>query len=141
MSRGEPQCGTLGSGNHFLEVQLVEEIFDERAASVMGLAKGQIAVMIHSGSRGLGYQVCEDSIRDLRNVPKKYGIELPDKQLVCAPVGSPEGQRYLGAMAAAANYAWCNRQIMMHLTREVFSDLFDRPAERFGNAPGVRCGS
>ncbi len=132
MSRGEPQCGTLGSGNHFLEVQLVEEIFDEQAASVMGLAKGQVTVMIHSGSRGLGYQVCEDSIRDLRNVPKKYGIELPDKQLVCAPVDSPEGQKYLGAMAAAANYAWCNRQIMMHLTREVFADLFDRPAERMG---------
>ncbi len=131
-SRGEPQCGTLGSGNHFLEVQVVDEVFDERAASVMGLALGQVAVMIHSGSRGLGYQVCEDAIRDLRSAPKKYGIDLPDRQLVCAPLHSPEGSRYYGAMAAAANYAWCNRQIMTHLTREVFSSVLGRSAERLG---------
>jgi tRNA-splicing ligase RtcB len=131
-ARGETQCGTLGSGNHFMEVQVVEEIHDERAASMMGLAKGLLTVMIHSGSRGLGYQVCEDSLRELRDTPRKYGIELPDPQLVCAPVHSPEGTKYLGAMRAAANFAWCNRQIMTHLAREVFAEVFDRPAERLG---------
>jgi tRNA-splicing ligase RtcB len=130
--RGETQCGTLGSGNHFLEVQVVDEVHDERAAAVLGLSKGMITVMIHSGSRGLGYQVCEDHLRDLRDTPRKYGIELPDQQLVCAPVHSPEGAKYLGAMRAAANFAWCNRQIMTHLAREAFSEVFDRPAERLG---------
>lgn len=130
--RGATQCGTLGSGNHFLEVQVVEEIHDEKAASVLGLAVGGITVMIHSGSRGLGYQVCEDSLKDMRDTPRKYGIELPDKQLVCAPVHSPEGSRYLGAMRAAANFAWSNRQIMTHLAREAFAEVFDKPAERLG---------
>ena len=131
-SRGVPQCGTLGSGNHFMEVQVVEEIEDEQAASVLGLAVGQITLMIHSGSRGLGYQVCEDSIKELRDVPRRYGIELPDKQLVCAPVHSSEGARYLGAMRAAANYAWANRQIMTHLARQAFAHIFEKPAERLG---------
>ena len=103
--RGGDQCGTLGSGNHFLEIQMVDQIDDTEAAAAMGLHEGQICVMIHSGSRGLGYQVCDDSLRMLRSVPKKYGIELPDRQLACAPVESPEGQEYLGAMRAAANYA------------------------------------
>ena len=132
VQRGTDQCGTLGSGNHFLEVQIVEQIDDEPAAKAMGLAEGLITVMIHSGSRGLGYQVCEDNLRQLRDTPRKYGIDLPDKQLVCAPVQSPEGQRYLGTMRAAANFAWCNRQIMTHLARQAFAEVFERPAERLG---------
>ena len=91
---------------------MVDEIFDEKAADVMGLKKDRICVMIHSGSRGLGYQVCDDSLAALRKVPAKYGIELPDRQLACAPVHSPEGQEYLGAMRCAANYAWANRQLL-----------------------------
>jgi tRNA-splicing ligase RtcB len=134
LERGFNQCGTLGSGNHFLEVQVVERVEDERAAKAMGLEEGGIAVMIHSGSRGLGYQVCEDSIKQLRNAPHKYGIDLPDKQLVCAPVESPEGQQYLGAMRAAANFAWANRQILTHLARKVFGDFFGQSPERLGMA-------
>ncbi len=134
LERGYDQCGTLGSGNHFLEVQVVEKVNDAKAAAVMGLVEGNIAVMIHSGSRGLGYQVCDDAIKDLRDAPRKYGIDLPDRQLVCAPVESPEGKRYLGAMQAAANYAWCNRQIMTHLARQVFGEVFEIPAERLGMA-------
>ncbi len=130
--RGDDQCGTLGSGNHFIEVQVVEHVHDLEAAGAMGLVEGGVAVMIHSGSRGLGYQVCDDSLKDLRHVPKKYGIELPDKQLVCAPVESPEGQRYLGAMCAAANFAWANRQIMTQLVRNVFSEVFGQRAEQLG---------
>jgi tRNA-splicing ligase RtcB len=129
LERGGDQCGTLGSGNHFLEVQVVEEIFDEEAARVMGLDQGQICVMIHSGSRGLGYQVCDDALRDLRKVPERYGIRLPDRQLACAPVDSPEGQAYLGAMRAAANYAWANRQLLMWQTRECFAEFFGRSWE------------
>ena len=132
IDRGLNQCGTLGSGNHFMEVQVVDRIEDPRAAQVMGLAEGQITVMVHSGSRGLGYQVCEDALRELRDVPAKYGISLPDRQLACAPVHSKEGQRYLGTMRAAANFAWCNRQIMTHLAREVFATVFGKPAERLG---------
>ncbi|HUY92850.1 MAG TPA: RtcB family protein [Pirellulales bacterium] len=127
LQRGYDQCGTLGAGNHFLEVQVVDRIFDERAAQVMGLAQGMVCVMIHSGSRGLGYQVCDDALRQLRRAPAKYGIELPDRQLACAPVESPEGQRYLGAMRAAANFAWCNRQLLMWQAREVFETIFGRP--------------
>jgi len=132
LERGGDQCGTLGSGNHFLEVQVVEQIDDPAAAKVMGLQQGNLTVMIHSGSRGLGYQVCEDALYDLRDTPRKYGIDLPDKQLVCAPVHSPEGGKYLGAMRAAANFAWCNRQIMTHLAREAFAAVFGQPAERLG---------
>ena len=132
LSRGSDQCGTLGSGNHFMEVQVVERIDDPKAAAAMGLVEGNLTVMIHSGSRGLGYQVCEDALKDLEHTPRKYGIELPDKQLVCAPVESAEGQAYLGAMRAAANFAWCNRQIMTHLAREAFANIFGQPAERLG---------
>ncbi|MBI4718842.1 MAG: RtcB family protein [Planctomycetes bacterium] len=132
LERGSDQCGTLGSGNHFLEVQVVEKVDDAQAAAAMGLVEGGVTVMIHSGSRGLGYQVCEDALKALHNVPEKYGIDLPDKQLVCAPVDSPEGRQYLGAMRAAANFAWCNRQIMTHLARQAFADLFGQPAERLG---------
>lgn len=127
--RGGDQCGTLGSGNHFLEVQVVEEIFDAAAAQAMGLEKDAVCVMIHSGSRGLGYQVCDDALLALRKAPAKYGIALPDRQLACAPVHSSEGQEYLGAMRCAANYAWANRQLLMWQTREVFAEFFGRPWE------------
>jgi tRNA-splicing ligase RtcB len=130
--RGADQCGTLGAGNHFLELQIVDEIFDPQAAAAMGLQEQQLCVMIHSGSRGLGYQVCDDSLRELRGVPEKYGIEIPDRQLACAPAVSPEGKRYLGAMAAAANYAWCNRQLLMWQAREVFEEFFGRSWEKLG---------
>jgi tRNA-splicing ligase RtcB len=124
LERGADQCGTLGAGNHFLEVQVVDEVFDEDTAKVLGLEAGQVCVMIHSGSRGLGYQVCDDALRDMRRAPDKYGIELPDRQLVCAPVHSPEGKHYLGAMGAAANFAWCNRQLLMWQAREAFASVF-----------------
>ena len=124
IERGRRQCGTLGSGNHFLEVQVVEAIVDEESAEAMGLAKDMVCVMIHSGSRGLGYQVCYDALRLLRGVPEQYGIELPDRQLACAPIDSPEGSHYVGAMRAAANYAWCNRQLLMWQARQVFEEVF-----------------
>jgi tRNA-splicing ligase RtcB len=130
VERGATQCGTLGSGNHFMEVQVVDEVFDARAAEVMGLAQGMVCVMIHSGSRGLGYQVCDDALKALRGVPEKYGIDLPDRQLACAPIQSPEGEHYLGAMRAAANFAWCNRQLLMWQAREVFAKVFGRSWER-----------
>lgn len=124
--RGVPQLGTLGSGNHFLEVQSVAEIFDEDAAVVMGVhEKGQVLVFIHTGSRGLGYQVCEDHLREMGLAVKKYGIEVPDRQLACAPVTSEEGQSYLAAMACGANYAWANRQCITHWAREAFMTVFN----------------
>ena len=127
--RGGDQCGTLGSGNHFLEVQVVDEVVDAVAAEALGLAEDQVCVMIHSGSRGLGYQVCDDALAALRKAPAKYGIDLPDRQLACAPVDSPEGQAYLGAMRCAANYAWANRQLLMWQTREAFAEFFGRDWE------------
>lgn len=126
LDRGFDQCGSLGSGNHFLEVQVVDRVFDHEAARVLGLAREMVCVMIHSGSRGLGYQVCADALRKLRYAPAKYHIELPDRQLVCAPVDSPEGENYVGAMRAAANFAWCNRQLLMWQAREVFESVFGR---------------
>jgi tRNA-splicing ligase RtcB len=126
LTRGAEQCGTLGSGNHFLEVQVVDHVFDEEAAQVMGLEKDMVCVMIHSGSRGLGYQVCDDALAMLRKVPEKYGIELPDRQLACAPIDSPEGRHYIAAMRAAANFAWCNRQLLMQQARDVFAAVFGR---------------
>ncbi len=125
--RGAQQCGTLGSGNHFLEVQVVDLVYDEDACKVLGLEKDMVCVMIHSGSRGLGYQVCDDALAMLRKAPEKYGIELPDRQLACAPVNSPEGQKYIAAMRAAANFAWCNRQLLMWQAREVFAEVFGQP--------------
>lgn len=116
--RGSPQLGTLGAGNHFLEVQEVVQIFDEETASVFGLHKGQLVVLIHTGSRGLGHQVATDYIEVMQNASKMYKISLPDNQLACAPFKSGEGQRYFGAMAAAANYAWANRQMITHWARE-----------------------
>ncbi|MFH1538130.1 MAG: RtcB family protein [bacterium] len=132
VERGLPQLGTLGSGNHFIEVQYVEEVFDNEAARVFGLSAGQVVVMIHSGSRGLGAQVCQDSISMMRGAAGKYGFELPDRQLSCAPVDSPEGKKYFAAMAAAANYAWANRQCLMHLVRQAFERVFGTGAERLG---------
>lgn len=132
LERGYDQCGTLGSGNHFLEVQVVDRILDEPAARVMGLAEGTIAVLIHSGSRGLGYQVCDDYLAKFADCSKKYGIELPDRQLICAPLRSPEGQAYLAAMRAAANYAWCNRQLLTHQARESFARVFEVAWESLG---------
>jgi len=120
LERGAGQVGSLGSGNHFLEVQVVDEIFDERAAEVMGLAAGQVTAMIHCGSRGFGYQVCDDYLKTMRNAPQKYSIALPDRQLACAPVESPEGQEYLAAMRCAANYAFANRQVLMVKAERAF---------------------
>ncbi len=122
--RGKPQCGTLGSGNHFLEIQYAAEILDEDAAKTFGIEKDQVCFMIHCGSRGLGHQVCTDHIGDIENATKKYGINIPDRQLACAPVNSPEGEAYFGAMAASANYAWANRQMITHMVREVIGRDF-----------------
>lgn len=122
--RGKDQLGTVGSGNHFVEVGYVAEIFDPDAASEFGLFQGQATVMIHTGSRGLGYQVCDESIRQMLSAAAKYGIDLTDRQLCCAPLESPEGRRYLAAMAAAANYAFANRQMITHWVRETFEHVF-----------------
>ena len=128
--RGLKQSGTLGSGNHFLEIQLVDEIYNEEAAKIMGITgKGQVMVMIHSGSRGLGHQVCSEYIRKMTQAMRKYNIEVPDRELCCAPTTTPEGQAYLGAMSAAANYAFANRQAMMHWTREAFSKVMGQSPE------------
>jgi len=115
VQRGLGQIGTLGSGNHFLEVDVIEAIYDQEAAEAFGLFNGQIALLIHSGSRGFGYQVCDDSLKVMIKASHKYGLELPDRQLACAPVESPEGKKYFAAMACAANYAWANRQCMQHI--------------------------
>ncbi|MBN1526598.1 MAG: RtcB family protein [Candidatus Omnitrophica bacterium] len=130
--RGKNQSGTLGSGNHFLEIQAIDEVYDSEAADVIGLDKGQITVMIHSGSRGLGYQVCDEYSKDFISCLSKYGINVPDRQLACAPVDSPEGKAYLGAMRCAANYAWANRQCLMHLTRLAFMKVFQRSEKDLG---------
>ena len=124
LERGSGQLGTLGSGNHFLEVQEVEEIFDEEAARAFGIFKGQVTVMLHTGSRGLGHQVCTDFIEVMRGAARRYGIALADPQLAAAPFRSTEGQDYFGAMQAAANYAWANRQALTGLTRDIFSSVF-----------------
>ena len=120
IERGRPQLGTLGSGNHFGEIQYVAEVYDESLADALGLFKDQITVTIHTGSRGLGYQVCADFLKVMLNASAKYGIHLPDPQLCSAPLDSPEGKRYLSAMAAAANYAFANRQMITHWVRDTF---------------------
>jgi tRNA-splicing ligase RtcB (3'-phosphate/5'-hydroxy nucleic acid ligase) len=122
--RGLPQLGSLGAGNHFIEVDVVDQIFDAEAARVMGLVQGNLVVQIHCGSRGFGHQVCSDYVRDLQGAVKRYGIVLPDRELVCAPLDSPEGQAYLGAMRCAANYAFTNRQILAHNARKAFEQVF-----------------
>lgn len=121
--RGLPQLGTLGSGNHFIEIDLIEEVLDEETAGIFGLQQGNIAVMIHCGSRGLGHQVCSDSVQSFQKTIHKYGIKIPDRELVCAPLNSQEGQDYLAAMRAAANYAFCNRQVLAHLARKAFEQV------------------
>ena len=129
MERGKQQLGTLGSGNHFLEIQEVTGIFDAEKAETFGLQKGQIVIMIHTGSRGFGYQVCDDQLEEMIRAMSKFKIRVPDKQLVCAPIGKPEGEMYLAAMAAAANYAWANRQIIMHGVRQTFEQVFEKSAQ------------
>ena len=122
--RGRPQLGTLGSGNHFLEVQYVDTVFDDNTAAQYDLSKDRIVVLIHTGSRGLGHQVCSDYVAQMDETMRRYDIHLPDRQLACAPIHSPEGQRYLHAMAAAANFAWTNRQIISHSVRGAFKRIF-----------------
>ena len=121
--RGRTQIGTLGAGNHFAELDVVDAIYHDEAARAMGLFEGQVVVQIHCGSRGFGHQVCTDYVQSFQSVLQKYSIVLPDRQLVCAPVNSPEGRDYLGAMIAAANYAWCNRQVLAHQIRLAFEDV------------------
>ena len=121
--RGRPQLGTLGAGNHFVEVDVVEQVLDARAARAMGLQEGHLALQIHCGSRGFGHQVCSDFVAELQPATRRYGIQLPDRELVCAPIESPEGRRYLAAMACAANYAFANRQILAHHAREAFEEV------------------
>ena len=130
--RGKPQQGTLGSGNHFTEIQYVDEIYDEKAANSLGLFKDQITVMIHTGSRGFGHQVCTDSLEIMERAVRKYNIELPDKELACAPFNSPEAQDYLAAMKAAANYAWANRQCIMHWVKESFMRILNTGPKTIG---------
>ncbi len=133
IKRGMPQAGTLGSGNHFLEIQVVKEIFDSHIANIMGIAEiGQILVLIHTGSRGFGHQICTDHLRVMEQAVSKYGIKLPDRQLACAPIESKEGKDYLAAMACAANYAWVNRQCIAHWVRESFSKIFGKSPEKLG---------
>lgn len=120
--RGRDQIGTLGAGNHFLEVDVIEQIYDPQAAEIMGLREGYIAVQIHCGSRGFGHQICSDYVDEFQAAVKRYGIQLPDRELVCAPLTSPEGQRYLKAMRCAANYAFANRQVLAHYTRRAFEE-------------------
>jgi tRNA-splicing ligase RtcB (3'-phosphate/5'-hydroxy nucleic acid ligase) len=130
--RGQPQLGTLGSGNHFLEIDVVEEIFDKKTASSFGLFQGQVVVLVHTGSRGFGHQICDDYVHAMLGGNRRYGIELQDRQLACAPVKSKEGEAYLGAMAAAANFAFANRQLITHLVREAFEEQFGKGWEKLG---------
>jgi len=122
--RGRQQIGSVGAGNHFVEVDVVESIFDSETAAVFGLRTGCLAVQIHCGSRGLGHQVCTDYVQSFQSAVQRYGIKLPDRELVCAPMDSPEGQAYLGAMRAAANFAFANRQLLAHSARRAFEEIF-----------------
>jgi len=130
--RGKAQSGTLGSGNHFVEVQMIDQLYDADLCDEFGLTEGQVTVMIHSGSRGLGYEVCKNYSESMMRCLQKYNINVPDKQLACAPVNSPEGKAYLGAMKCAANYAWANRQCLMHLTRQAFERTFNMSWQKMG---------
>jgi len=129
LERGKNQIGTLGAGNHFIEIQKVEEIFNPEKAAVFGLTKGQVTVMIHTGSRGFGYQVCDDYLKVMRSAVGKYGISLEDMQLVCAPFKSDEAKRYFAAMKCGANYAWANRQLITHWVREEVREIFGQETE------------
>lgn len=122
--RGLSQIGSLGAGNHFIELDLIEEVYDTAAAQAMGIEKGMLALQLHSGSRGFGHQVCTDFVRKFQNVISKYHIKLPDRELVCAPLQSGEGRQYLGAMRSAANYAFCNRQVLAYSAQRVFDEFF-----------------
>ena len=130
--RGERQIGSLGAGNHFLEVQVVDRVVDPQAAAAFGLTEGMVCVMIHCGSRGLGHQACTDHVKTIGTAMRRYGIEVPDRQLACVPVGSDEGRRYLAAMNAAANFAWANRHILADAARRAFEQAFGAPAGRLG---------
>lgn len=133
IERGRPQLGTLGAGNHFLEIQVVEDIYDSESARILGIEHvDQVTIMIHTGSRGLGYQICDDNVKILGKVTRKYGISIPDRQLACAPIRSPEGKSYFEQMACAANYAWANRQCIMHWVREAFEKVLGKKAEALG---------
>jgi tRNA-splicing ligase RtcB len=127
--RGADQLGTLGGGNHFLEVQEVDEVYDERAAKALGVERGAVTILVHTGSRGLGHQVCSDHVRSMDAVVARLGFVLPDRQLACAPLSSKEGRAYYGAMAAAANFAWSNRQVLTHRIREAFARIVGTSAE------------
>jgi len=129
--RGRDQIGTLGAGNHFIEVDVVDEVFDEQAADRMGLSPGRVVAQIHCGSRGFGHQVCSDYVKRFHGSVRQYGIQLPDRELVCAPLSSPEGQDYLAAMRAAANYAFCNRQVLTHLIRRSFEEALSGRAPNY----------
>lgn len=130
--RGKDQLGTLGSGNHFVEIGYIKEVYDKGAADAFGLSEGQVTIMIHTGSRGLGYQICDDYIREMIKASGKYGIYLADRQLCCAPIQSPEGQKYLSAMASAANYAFANRQMITHWVRETLEGIFNMSSGKLG---------
>jgi len=132
LERGKQQLGTLGSGNHFIEIQKISEIFDENAAEMLGLELDCVTVMVHTGSRGFGHQVCSDWIKDLRKTKAKFNMDIPDEQLIYAPFDSKEGQDYLSAMRAAANFAWTNRQVILSRVRESFSEVFGKSAESLG---------
>lgn len=133
IERGRPQLGTLGAGNHFLEIQVVDDIYDQESAKTLGIEHiGQVTIMIHTGSRGLGYQICDDNVKILGKVTRKYGISIPDRQLACAPIKSPEGKSYFEQMACAANYAWANRQCIMHWVRDAFEKVLGKKAEDLG---------
>ncbi len=130
--RGVNQVGTLGSGNHFLEIDVVEKVYHPEAANAFGLQEGGIAMWVHCGSRGFGYQICDDYIKTMMNAMARYDIRVPDRQLCCAPVDSPEGKRYFAAMAAAANFAWANRQVIMHLARSVMTRVLGIKQDALG---------
>ncbi|HSV31876.1 MAG TPA: RtcB family protein [Atribacteraceae bacterium] len=132
LERGMGQVGSLGSGNHFLEIEIVDRIFRPDIAGVFGLFPGQVIVMIHTGSRGFGHQVCTDSLKRMQSAMTRYGIEVPDRQLACTPLDSPEGREYLTGMACAANFAWANRQLITHRVRECFERVFGQSAEHLG---------
>jgi tRNA-splicing ligase RtcB len=137
--RGRAQIGSLGAGNHFIEVDVIEQIFDVEAAAAMGLREGCLAVQIHCGSRGLGHQVCTDYVQQFQAAVRKYGISLPDRELVCAPMDTPEGQAYLGAMRAAANFAFVNRQLLAHSARRAFDETFSAIAgAKYASSPQLR---
>ena len=130
--RGIPQLGSLGSGNHFLEIQSIGNIYDEKTAETYGLEKDQGVILIHTGSRGCGYQICADNLREMDKVAKRLKMNLPDRQLACAPIDSDEAQNYLQAMAAGANYAWTNRQMIQHWVRETFEEVIKKDADSLG---------